>query len=161
MTQKNKYRIRLATPLDTPWIVLMMRDFVAEMKGNHFPQVDAGDCMQWMLNVIRKEATWVAVADREIVGTIGCNVCPFDWNQKAWHVYDEWFYVKPAYRKGYDIASRLVNEAMGKAQEAGLPFVFSINSGNDDRIDLFLKRKGFTRLGGILVRMPKTGEEHG
>ncbi|MGZ8432759.1 MAG: GNAT family N-acetyltransferase [Candidatus Binatia bacterium] len=150
---KKPFKIRRADALDTALIVKMMVEFIEE-STMPYPKVNKQHCSEWMLRVIGNGGVWVAICDRQIVGTIGCSATQFDWNRDYWHVFDEWFYVKPDFRKGYRIAQTLLLEAKKAAQEAGFPFIFSVNSGKDKRIDRFVRMNGFEYIGGILLCRP-------
>jgi hypothetical protein len=156
----KKSTIRQAKPTDAFFLLPLMKAFLAEVSAK-YPPVDDADCLNWMLSVINQGGAWVAISDKKIVGSIGCGVDFFAWNRKHVNVFDEWYYVKPEFRKGTSVASDLLKVAKGHAKVAGLPFIFSINSGKDKRIDRFVQMHGFEYLGGIAVSWPgdSDGEE--
>lgn len=160
MSKKKKYKIRRAQPTDAFLLLQLMKNFLAEI-SDKYPPVNDADCLNWMLSVINGGGVWVAIVDRKIIGSIGCSVDTFAWNRQAMNVYDEWYYVEPTYRKGYDISKKLIEVAKDHASKAGLPFIFSINSGKDKRIDRFVEMQGFEYKGGISISWPPGSQENG
>jgi hypothetical protein len=149
-SKKKPYKIRKAKPTDVLALLELMKESHIDA-AQPFPPVDDMDCINWILNLINLGGVWIAIVDKKIAGSIGCSVDTFSWNRKSAFVGNEWYYVRPQYRKGYDIAKQLIKIAKQTATEAKLPFIFSINSGKDKRIDLFVERQGFQYMGGMAI----------
>lgn len=155
MSNKS-YKIRKAKPTDVVLLLKMFEEYLREVDPNKkLPPANETDTIRWLLEVIDVGGAWVAISDRTIVGSIGCGVDRYGWNSKALYVYDRWYYVKPSYRKGYDISKKLIEVARDTADEAGFPFVFSVNSGKDERIDRFVTMQDFEYRGGNFLHVPK------
>lgn len=158
--RSKKYIIRPARTMDAFHLVQLMKEYLAQLQPQRL-ELNEADCVLWLMGIINMGGAWVAIADKKIVGSIGCNVDFHPWNRQDRFVLDEWYYVKPEYRKGYSIASELIKIAKSKAHAAGLRFHFSLNSGTDSKADRFVRMLGFTYVGGNLIAFVPPGEENG
>ena len=159
-SKKKKYIIRRAKPTDIIHLLKMMKEFLYEVSSK-YPPVNDADCMNWMLSIVNAGGAWVAISEKRVIGTIGCSVDRFSWNRQVPYVYDEWYYVDPAFRKGYTISKELIEMAKTHSDKAGLPFIFSINSGKDVNVDRFVRMQGFEYMGGIAARFPEMEKKDG
>lgn len=157
MANPKKYLIRRARPMDTFPLVLLMKEYLFHLKPAR-QELNETDCILWLLGVINLGGAWVAIVDKKLVASIGCSVDFMPWNKQDRFVFDEWYYVRPQYRKGYGIAAELIKLAKEQANQAGLPFHFSMNSGTDEKIDRYISMQGFTYMGGNFIAMPSGGD---
>ena len=156
----SKVKIRLATPRDVIVLMQMMRLYLQEQPMGH-PEINESHTIRSLLQVIDMTGAYVAVADKKLIGSIGVMVDKYPWNQEYRFIYDEWFYVLPQYRKGTNAAGLLLEAVKKLSDSHNMPFVFSVNSGIDRRIDRYLGMSGFRYAGGIHIRASKGAEANG
>lgn len=135
------HKVRKAKPTDAFHLLQMMKDYLNET-NLPYPPVEDMSFLEWALPLIKMGSVWVAVADKRIVGSIASNADRFRWNDGAAFMFNEWFYVRPDYRKGGKIARELLAEVKKQASQAKVPYVMGITSG-DRRVSAFIERNGF------------------
>lgn len=143
-------KIRQAAASDLTALVAMMKLFVNEQKAN-LPPVNEMDTIKWIVPIIEMGGAFVAIKDKVIIGSIGCGIDAFSWNREKKFLYDEWFYVRPQHRKGTNAAKLLLDQVKLVCIGSNTPFVFSVNSAIDKRVDRYLSMQGFRYAGGIHI----------
>lgn len=152
---ENEVILRIAEPDDTQSIMLLLKTYYSEMALN-YPKIDKGDCMEWILRTIRHGGSVVAILKGRVIGSVGCAPYEFSYNRRFKYIMNEWFTVHPKYRN-LGIASKMLEHCKGisdkKSEIVGenIPFMFSISSGKDKRLDRFIEMSGFQYAGGLFM----------
>ena len=115
-----------------------------------YPEVDELDCIRWVTRVVAIGGSFVALHNNRIIGSIGIGVEQFTWNTRYEFLTNEWFYVHPKFRRA-GVAVRLISGAKAMSDSSGRPFLFSVTSGIDKRIDRFIAMQGFKPIGSMLT----------
>jgi len=163
----NEVIMRIAEPDDTQAIMYLLKTYYSEMALNH-PPIDKGDCMEWILRTIRYGGSSVAILKDRVVGSVGCAPYEFNYNRRFKYIMNEWLTVHPKYRN-LGIANKLIAHCKSisdkKSELVGerIPFMFSISSGKDKRLDRFVEMNGFDYAGGLFtygMSIENNGTEH-
>jgi GNAT superfamily N-acetyltransferase len=94
--------------------------------------VDPVDSIGEVYRVVNEEAAFVALADGEIVGTLGIVMVPWWYNRATQFLTDRWCFVSPAHRhKG--VFDALIAEADALAARLELAFIFNGKSRRRDK----------------------------
>jgi GNAT superfamily N-acetyltransferase len=126
-----------------------------------YPEPEDPYCLQRLMDLIAQHFVFVAVSDSRIVGAIVLDRAHWGWtrptSESGRHLYNEHFWVDPAYRRG-GTASKLLNLAEARADCEGLPLLLitSMLDGNTELKERFVSMHGFKRVGGTFYRSPKT-----
>ena len=130
-----------------------------------YPAPDMPYAAQAMMDLIAQGLVFVAVdsADK-VVGCLALDSARWPWtapnNPEGWHLYNQHFWVEPAYR-GAGIARALLALAKGRAESwvvrpdyIGVPLVIDVSmlDGDTGLKERFVKMCGFTYIGAKLLR---------
>jgi GNAT superfamily N-acetyltransferase len=149
--------VRPASFEDTFGIVETVR-VARELLDNTWPEEDLPYAYQAVMDQIAKGL--VAVVGNSagvIVGVIILDEARWPWthpsNKAGYYLYNQHWWVEPSSRKG-GAGIRLLDWAIARADEVHLPLMIemtSLDAGVEEK-DAFVRRKGFTRIGGKFFR---------
>lgn len=118
-------------------------------------------CQQYTMDLIAQNLCFVALAEgTRVVGVIMLDRARWPWthpnSESGRHLYNQHFWVDPAYRRG-GTASKLLQMAAARADAEGLPLLLisSSSSPDVDLADRFFATQGFKRIGGTYFRAAK------
>jgi GNAT superfamily N-acetyltransferase len=121
------------------------------------PPVDMGKVLKGIWECDSTGVIFVAEQDGSIVGAIGL-VLAEPWFSSETLLYDKFFYVKREHRAS-NAGDDLLSAAKKYASILGKPLNINHWFGEDiDRKDVYFRRKGFQRAGGIYVLGLEKGE---
>jgi GNAT superfamily N-acetyltransferase len=132
-----------------------------KVAGTNYPEPDMPYCIQAMLDQIAQGFLGVAISPcgRRIIGVIWLDYGRWPWcspqNVKAFHLYNQHFWVEPDFRKG-GTAKRLLDFAKSVAdrKQLALKLEFSNLDMKPELRDRFARINGFGYTGGVFYRAP-------
>jgi GNAT superfamily N-acetyltransferase len=154
--------LRLAVPEDIVSILDTLRTALEEVRQDvAIPEPELPYAMQAMLDLIAQGFVHVLVnTNGKVVGLIALSLRVWPWvspsNPAGRYLVDEYFWVERAYRR-HGKAAQLIEAAKATADTLGLPLMIEMSSGGADASlkDRFIRRCGFTHIGGKMFRAPR------
>lgn len=159
ITQMRKTKIRPASLSDTLAIHDTLLDAL-EAADTPFPAPELPYALQALMDKIAQGLVCVAVDPTDtVVGTIVLDTAHWPWTSpssaKGLHLYNQHYWVEPAYRKG-GAGIKLLEWAKTRSDELKLPLLIELSSleSNTELKDQFVKSRGFRYIGGKFFRTP-------
>jgi len=144
--------VRRATAFDFSDICRLIAAWHDETPMN-YPAWEEAASIHWIADTMTKGVVFVAIDEDsgKIIGSIGLSGQQFPWNNSAWVLECEWFYVDIDKRSG-GAAVELIKSTKEFADEHGSPITLSIIQGLDAELkDRFISTCGFDYAGGTFV----------
>lgn len=145
----RKCKIRLANHGDVLAIYETLIDAL-EASDTPYPEPELPYALQAMLDQIAQAFVCVAVnAADDVVGCIVLDTAHWPWNRYQKFLFNQHFWVAPAYRRG-GTAVKLLAWAKTRADELGMPLQIELSSldSTTPEKETFVARQGFKRIGG-------------
>lgn len=116
--------------------------------AHYFPP-NPGHMYEHVMMLFRDRIGWVVIQDDKVVGVLALDTAHQPWNMGKSYLINSHFWIEPTCRQA-GVAAELLEQAQLFADEMKTPLKFEMTMGLEkpEKIDRFMRMKGFRHTGG-------------